>query len=64
MTELSASDTSEALLFFDCLFSDYLYSQDVEVESFRAACFKYGLQEEDKCVAILRNVCDQLKLSS
>jgi len=47
----------EALLFFDCLLSDWIEHEGMDVDQFRAACFKYGLQEEEAGEAILTSVC-------
>lgn len=49
-------------MIFDSLMQDYLHSEcEIDVELWRAACFKYGLQEDDDFVKVLENTCAELQ---
>lgn len=57
LNELSGSQ-QETLMVFDNLMQDYLFNEcKVDVELWRAACFKYGLQEDEEFVAVLEGTC-------
>ena len=49
---------------FDCLIQDYMLVQyGLEVEMWRAACFKYGLQEDNDFIQLLTQVCVTISAS-
>lgn len=42
--------TKQLLVIADSLMTDSLYAEQIEIESWRAACFRYGLQEDPEAL--------------
>ena len=42
--------TKQLLVIADSLMTDSLYAEQIEIEQWRAACFRYGLQEDPEAL--------------
>lgn len=57
---MNLGSIGEALLFFDCILTDYLHTKSIDSEQLMTSCFRYNLQEDKDFGEMLNGICSDI----